>query len=61
MKTLVNGSVVALGAILLATLVVIQPGFTGDSGVMLGSPAPMADVKMKGVDGKSVSVADVQG
>ncbi len=61
MKTLVKGSVVALGAILLATLVVIQPGFTGDSGVMLGSPAPMADVKMKGVDGKSVSVADVQG
>jgi peroxiredoxin len=27
----------------------------------IGSPAPMADVKMKSFDGKTVSIADVQG
>ena len=61
MKATVRGFVVAVAAISLATLVVTQPGFTGDAGVMLGSSAPMADVKMKGVDGKSVSIADIGG
>lgn len=55
LRPLAFGVLLALGA---------TPAHAGDAavaGVPIGHPAPLADVKMKGVDGRELSIADVKG
>jgi peroxiredoxin len=45
----------------MVTLMVVAATMARADGVKLGDKAPKADVKMKGVDGKDVSISDVAG